>query len=316
MKELISIVIPLHNEEKNIPTLLERLEQTLEAQGLAVEFILVDDGSKDKTFEAIKRHAAKDARIKGMRFRRNYGQAVAIMAGIDLAEGDICITMDGDMQHDPGHIPEFIEKIRAGYDLVCGFRFKRRDAFLRRFPSKVANYIAKKFSGLNIRDFGSTYRAYRTSIIKDIPIYGEMHRFIPIFVATRTDRITEIPIGTRARLHGKSNYGLARAFRVLSDLLLILFFAGFFTRPIHIFGYISLVLGLPGFVILAWLSLAKIFGTIAIMDYGPLFVLGALLCLVAGQLFTTGIVCEYLVRIYYGNDSRKPYSVAETTFEE
>jgi len=315
MKDLISIVIPLYNEEKNVPILLERLRETLEGHNLSFEFILVDDGSKDKTFDAVKRHAAKDSRIKGIRFRRNYGQAVAITAGVDLAEGDICITMDGDMQHDPGQVPEFIEKIEAGYDLVCGFRFKRKDAFLRRFPSKVANYIAKKFSGLNIRDLGSTYRAYRTSIIKQIPIYGEMHRFIPIFVAMRTDRITEIPIATKRRLHGKSHYGLARTFRVLSDLLLILFFAGFFARPIHIFGYISLVLGLPGFLILAGLSLAKILGTIAIMDYGPLFVLGVLLCLVAGQLFTTGIVCEYLVRIYYGNHSRKPYSVAETTFE-
>jgi len=316
MKDLISIVIPLYNEEKNVPILVEKLLKTLEAHNLDFEIIFVDDGSKDKTFGTIEQIASTENRIKGIRFRRNYGQTVAITAGIDLAEGDICITMDGDMQHDPAQIPEFVEKIKAGYDLVCGYRSKRNDSFLKRFPSKVANYVAKKFSGLNIRDFGSTYRAYRRSVIKQIPVYGEMHRFIPIFVAMTTDRITEIPISLHPRLQGMSNYGITRTFRVFSDLLLILFFSSFFTRPIHIFGYISLLLGLPGFLILICLSLAKILGGIAIMDYGPLFVLGVLLCLVSGQLFTTGIVCEYLVRIYYGDNKRRPYSVVETTFEK
>lgn len=315
MKNFISIIIPLYNEEKNVPVLTEGLLEILESRDIAFEIIFVDDGSRDNTFDAVKRAATKDGRIKGIRFRRNFGQTIAIKAGIDLAEGDICITMDGDMQHDPKELPEFIDKINAGYDLVCGFRNKRIDGFLKRFPSKIANFLAGKFSRLKIRDFGSTYRAYRTSLIKQMPIYGEMHRFIPIFVGMTTDRITEIPISIRPRMHGKSNYGLARTFKVLSDLILVLFFAGFFTRPIHIFGYFSLVLFLPGFFILGWLSAAKIFWNIAIMDYGPLFVLGILLCLVALQLFTTGVVCEYLVRIYYGNDKRQPYSVAETTFE-
>jgi len=316
MKDLISIIIPLHNEEENVPVLVDRLRETLRDHNLTYELILVDDGSKDKTFEEIKRKASEDSRVRGIRFSRNYGQTVAISAGFDLAQGDICITMDGDMQHDPGEIPEFIKKIEEGYDLVCGFRAYRNDAFLRRFPSRIANYIAKKFSGLRIRDFGSTYRVYRTSIIKQVPIYGEMHRFIPIFVGMNTDRITEIPISLNPRLHGSSKYGLARTFKVLSDLILILFFSSFFTRPIHIFGYISLILALPGFLILSWLSLGKIFGDLKIFDYGPLFILGIMLFLVAVQLFTTGIVCEYLVRIYYTDDSRKPYHVAETTFEK
>jgi glycosyltransferase involved in cell wall biosynthesis len=316
MKNLISIIIPLHNEEENVPALIDRLRESLKDHHFTAEFILVDDGSKDKTFEEIKQQASKDSRVKGIRFRRNYGQTVAITAGFDLAQGDICITMDGDMQHDPEEIPEFIKKIEEGYDLVCGFRAKRNDAFLRRFPSRIANYIAKKFSGLGIRDFGSTYRAYRTSIIKQVPLYGEMHRFIPIFVGMTTDRITEIPISLNPRLHGRSKYGLARTFKVLSDLILILFFSSFFTRPIHIFGYISLILAIPGFFIMSWLSLGKILGNLKIFDYGPLFILGILLCLVSVQLFTTGIVCEYLVRIYYMDDSRKPYHVAETTFEK
>jgi len=314
MKDLISIIIPLHNEEENVPPLVDTLRETLKDHQLTYELILVDDGSQDKTFGEIKRKATEDNRVKGIRFRRNYGQTVAITAGFDLAQGDICITMDGDMQHDPEEIPKFIEKIKEGYDLVCGFRAKRNDAFLRRFPSRIANTIAKKFSGLGLRDFGSTYRAYRTSVIKEVPIYGEMHRFIPIFVGMNTDRITEMPISLNPRLHGKSKYGLARTFKVLSDLILVLFFSSFFTRPIHIFGYISLILAIPGFLILSWLSMGKILGDLKIFDYGPLFILGIMLCLVAVQLFTTGIVCEYLVRIYYMDDSRKPYRVAETTF--
>ncbi len=311
MKDTVSIIVPLYNEEENVPVLCEKIRGTFPENTSKFEIILVDDGSRDQTFSAVKDEASRDNRVKGIQFRRNFGQTIAITAGIDRAEGDICITMDGDMQHDPAQIPEFLEKIYAGYDLVCGYRFKRNDGLLRRVPSRIANFIARKFSGLDIRDFGSTYRAYRTSVIKEIPVYGEMHRFIPIFVSMSTDRVAELPIYPQQRLHGVSKYGITRTFRVFSDLLLILFFASFFSRPIHIFGYISLLLGLPGFIILVGLSLAKVFLDIAIMDFGPLFVLGVLLCLVSGQLFTTGIVCEYLVRIFYGNEHRKPYSVAE-----
>jgi len=163
MKNFISIIIPLYNEEKNVPALIEGLFEILEPRDFTFEIIFVDDGSRDNTFDVVKRAASKDGRIKCVRFRRNFGQTIAIKAGIDLAEGDTCITMDGDMQHDPKEIPEFMDKINAGYDLVCGFRNKRLDGFLRRFPSKIANFMARKFSRLNIRDFGSTYRAYRTS---------------------------------------------------------------------------------------------------------------------------------------------------------
>ena len=314
MKNLVSIIVPLYNEEQNVPVLISKIREVLESEKVLFEIILVDDGSRDGTFETIKQEAAKDSRVMGLRFRRNHGQTVAIKAGIEHASGKICITMDGDMQHDPGHIPEFLKKMSDGYDLVCSYRFQRKDAFLRRFPSKVANYLARKFSKVNVKDFGSTYRAYQTSLAKEMPIYGEMHRFIPVFVGMLTDRITEIPISLQPRLYGQSKYGLGRTFRVLSDLVVLLFFSGFFNRPIHIFGYISVILGVPGFIILLWLSLAKLYGYITIMDYGPIFVLGVMLCLVAAQMFTTGIVCEYLIRIYY-NDKRKPYSLAETTFE-
>jgi len=311
---MLSVIVPLYNEEKNVPVLVSSIREALVAEDLLYEVILVDDASKDRTFEAVRQESANDDRIKGVRFTRHYGKTAAITAGIKYAQGEICITMDGDLQHDPRQISGFLKQIDDGYDLVCSYRIHRKDAFLRRFPSRVANYIARKFSKLAVRDFGSGYWACRTSLAKRIPIYGEMHRFIPVFVSMETDRITEIPISLHPRLHGRSKYGLGRTFRVFSDLLLLLFFASFFSRPIHIFGYISVLLGLPGFIILSWLSLAKLFGHILIIDYGPMFVLGVMLCLVAVQVFTTGIVCEYLIRIYYSGSAR-PYRIAETTFE-
>lgn len=313
MTELVSIVVPVYNEEEIVLDLLQALREVLEGEGLSYELILVDDGSRDRTFDLIREQAARDSRIVGLRFRRNCGQTTAIKAGFDAARGDVCITLDGDLQHDPKAIPEFLAKIREGYDLVCSYRFQRSDAFLRRFPSRVANGIARRVSGVDVKDFGSTYRAYRTAVVKDMPIYGEMHRFIPVFVSMVTDRICEIPIRLRPRPRGQSKYGLSRTFRVFSDLLVLLFFSKFFSRPIHIFGYMALLLGLPGFGILSYLGLGKLFGGIQIMAYGPLLVLGVLLCLVAAQFFTTGIVCEYLIRIYFDSEGRTPYSLAETT---
>jgi len=314
MKPSLSVIVPLFNESRNVPILVEMLFRVLDAVDSPAEIILVDDGSRDDTFDAVKQEAAKNDRVRGIKFRRNFGQTAAIKAGVEHARGDICITMDGDLQHDPEHIPIFLEKMDEGFDLVCGYRNKRDDGLMRKIPSKVANFLARKISGLRLKDFGSTYRAYRTSLFGQIAMYGEMHRFIPIFFAGETSRITEIPISVKPRNFGKSKYGIGRTFRVFSDLLSLLFFSGFFNRPIHIFGYMAILLGLPGFFILFGLSAGKLFGGISIMDYGPLFILGVLLCLVAGQVFTTGIVCEYLVRIYYKKDNLRPYNVAETTF--
>ena len=316
MKPSLSIIVPLLNEAENVPILIDRLFGVLDEISPMAEILLVDDGSRDNTFDAVKQEAAKNDRVRGIKFRRNFGQTAAIKAGVDNARGDICITMDGDLQHDPEQIPLFLEKMDEGFDLVCGYRNKRDDGLMRKIPSKVANFLARKISGLRLKDLGSTYRAYRTSLFRQIVMYGEMHRFIPIFFAGETSKITEIPISVQPRNFGKSKYGIGRTFRVFSDLMSLLFFSGFFNRPIHIFGYMALLLGLPGFFILFGLSVGKIFAGISIMDYGPLFILGVMLCLVAGQVFTTGIVCEYLLRIYYKKDDLRPYNVAETTFED
>ena len=315
MKPEASIIIPLYNEGANISRLLEKLCTVLEQENILFEILLIDDGSRDGTFEKIQEAAKADPRIRGIQFRRNHGQTAALMAGFDHAQGDICITMDGDLQHDPKYIPDLLEAMYQGYDLVCSYRDKRNDPLMRRIPSKAANYIARKISRLNIRDFGSTYRAYDTHLVKEIPIYGEMHRFLPIFISMLTNKICEIPIRLLPRVAGKSKYGLGRTFRVFSDLWALFFFSGFFNRPIHIFGYLSILFGLPGFLILSCLSIAKISGNIEIMDYGPLFILGVLLCMVAVQTITTGVVCEYLIRIYYNNEDRRPYSIAKKTFD-
>ena len=313
MKPELSIIIPLFNEAENVPLLCKSLLDALDGKISDFQIILVDDGSRDRTFDAIRSAAETDRRIEGIRLRRNFGQTAAMKAGVEHASGEICITMDGDLQHDPMQIHEFLDKITEGYDLVCGYRVRRKDGLDRRIPSQVANYLARKISGLDLNDFGSTYRAYRTSLLKQISIYGEMHRFIPVFFAGLTGKITEIPIQVKPRRFGRSKYGLGRILRVFSDLLSLLFFSGFFNRPIHLFGYMSLFLGFPGFLILSWLSVEKMLGKIAIMDYGPLFILGIMLCLVSVQVFTTGVVCEYLLRIYYKNGRSQPYQVWETT---
>ena len=310
MIELISIVVPVRNEVDSIPILVKQLSTVLETLHKQYEIILVDDGSNDKTFEAINLESKLNFRVKGLQLRRNFGQTAAMKAGFDSAKGDICITLDGDLQHDPKYIPQFLDKIEEGFDLVCGYRQSRDDSLLRRVPSKFANLLARQLSSLKISDFGSTYRAYRREVIKEIPIYGEMHRFIPVFVGMVSSRISEIPIKVLPRQFGKSNYGIARTFRVISDLLVLLFFSKFFSRPIHIFGYISFLLGLPGLLLLFVLMFRKLILGIPILNYGPLFILGVLLCLMAGQMFTTGIVCEYLIRVFYKSDRAQPYSVA------
>ncbi len=312
----LSVIVPIFNEEDNVVILVEQIQSVLNHKKIKYEILLIDDGSKDQSYSIIQQIAAKDSRVKGIRFRRNHGQTAALMAGFDHAEGEFCLTMDGDLQHDPNQIPEFIETIKKGYDLVCSYRFKRNDAIIRRFPSKIANLIARKISRLNLQDFGSTYRAYRTSLVKDIPIYGEMHRFIPIFISLMTDKIIEIPIHLKPRVKGASKYGLSRTFRVFSDLWALMFFSGYFNRPMHIFGYFSFLFGLPGMVILCWLTIMKLLGLIEIMHYGPLFILGVLLTLLAVQMMTTGVVCEYLIRIYYSHDKRRPYHISEKTFSD
>ena len=247
----ISVVVPLFSEELNIDELYNRLKSSLDKIGKDYELIFIDDGSRDGTFERLARLYKNDNRIHLIKLGRNFGQTTALAAGFDYAQGDIIISMDGDLQHDPGEIPKFLEKIEEGYDVVSGWRKTRLDGlFTRRIPSFIANWLVSKISGIKIHDFGTTFKAYRKDVIKNIGLYGELHRFIPALASWSGATICEIPIRNVLRPSGKSHYGLFRTFKVMLDLLTVNFIIKYMSRPLHVFGMIGLFFfGIGTFVI-------------------------------------------------------------------
>src|SRR5262245_52098114 len=242
MKCSYSIVIPFHNEEENLPALYRRLTEVMEEIGDDYELVFVDDGSADKTQTIMKEICALDPRVIGLRLRRNFGQTAALAAGFDRATGDVIIAMDGDLQHQPEDIPRFVEKLNEGYDVVSGWRQNRRDGFRRTFPSKVANKLMAKASGVKVHDFGTTFKAYRREVLKRIPLYGQMHRFIPAMASIEGALIAEVSIEDKPRVSGKSHYGLARTFRVMFELLTIRLLVRYLARPLHFFGGVGAVM--------------------------------------------------------------------------
>src|SRR5438874_6103255 len=241
-----SIVVPFHNEQENVTVLYDRLKAVMETAGDSFELVFVDDGSSDQTFKLLSEIAAIDSRVTVVKLRRNFGQTSALAAGFDHASGEYIIAMDGDLQHDPNDIPGFVEKIVEGYDIVSGWRKERIDNFvMRRIPSRCANWLMAKLSGVDIHDFGTTFKSYRREIIHQIPLYGEMHRFIPALASWYGASICEIPITNPRRQHGHSHYGISRTFRVLFDLMTIRFLLRYMTRPLHFFGSIG-ALGMLG----------------------------------------------------------------------
>jgi len=232
-----SIVVPFHNEEENVTALYARLKQVMEQVGDPFELVLVDDGSNDRTYKLMEEIAAVDSRVLVVKLRRNFGQTSALAAGFDHASGEFILAMDGDLQHDPNDIPSFIEKLEDGYEVVSGWRKERIDNFImRRVPSRCANWLMARLSGVDIHDFGTTFKAYRREVIQNIPLYGEMHRFIPALASWYGASICEIPIKNLNRERGKSHYGIGRTFRVFFDLLTIRFLLRYMGRPLHFFG--------------------------------------------------------------------------------
>src|ERR1700759_778581 len=270
-----SIVVPFHNEEDNVTVLYARLKQVMEQVGDSFELVLVDDGSNDRTYKLLEEIAAVDSRVLVVKLRRNFGQTSALAAGFDNASGEFILAMDGDLQHDPNEIPNFLEKLEEGYDVVSGWREKRIDNFvMRRFPSRVANWLMAKLSGVDIHDFGTTFKAYRREVIQNIPLYGEMHRFIPALAAWYGASICEIPISNPARSAGESHYGISRTFRVMFDLLTIRFLLKYMTRPLHFFGGFGALSELSGGgIALCLLALKLIRGGHVMSQHGPLFVI-------------------------------------------
>lgn len=314
----ISVVVPLYNEENNIVPLYVRLTQVLNGLEESYEIIFVDDGSSDSTPSTLYEMYANDSRIKVITLRRNFGQTAALKAGFDQARGDIVISMDGDLQHDPKEIPDFIRKLDEGYDLVSGWRAQRRDQWLtRRLPSRIANSMMAWLTGLELHDFGTTFKAYRREVLQDIHLYGDLHRFIPALVAWSGARITEIPINNPPRLNGKSNYGISRVFRVLLDLLSTKFLLEYLTRPLHFFGLLGLVLSGLGTLIGSYLVFAKVFWHQAIMlRDGPLFFAVILLILAGIQLVSMGLGTEILSRTYFESQKKPIYATRKIKSHE
>jgi len=306
-----SIVVPFHNEEDNVTTLYDRLKAVMEHIGESFELVFVDDGSRDRTYRHLEEIAAVDSRVLVIKLRRNFGQTSALAAGFDNASGEFILAMDGDLQHNPNEIPSFISKLEEGYDVVSGWRAQRGDNYImRRIPSRAANWLMATLSGVSIHDFGTTFKAYRREVIQNIPLYGEMHRFIPALASWYGASICEIPISNPAREFGKSHYGISRTFRVFFDLLTIRFLLKYMARPLHFFGTIG-ALGMgTGSGLALWLLGLKLVTGQHIMDqHGPIFVIAGILILAGIQMVGIGLLGELQVRHFYTASRRAPYTI-------
>ncbi len=309
---MLSIVIPVHNEEHSILPLYDRLTLVLEGLRQPYEILFVDDASTDRSFELLANLVETDSHLVVIRLRRNFGQTAALSAGFHEAKGDVVIAMDGDLQHAPEDIPALLEKIEQGYDIASGWRKDRVDnAITRKIPSRIANWLMAKASGVKLRDFGTTFKAYRSEVLKDINLYGELHRFIPALASFYGARIAEVPIRNVPRAAGGSHYGLGRTFRVLFDILTIKFLLKYFTRPMHFFGTLGLVGTGFGGMILSYLAVKKIFGYEIVMEHGPLMIAGGLLLLGGIMMFSTGLIGEMMMRTYFESQDRRIYAVRE-----
>jgi len=310
-KPEISIVVPLYNEEGNVEELHRYISETLDSTSRSYEIIYVNDGSTDKTIHKLLKLPDPHERVYILALKGNSGQTAALAAGFSQCKGDIVISMDGDLQHDPREIVNFLEGIDEGYDIVSGWRKDRVDPYLsRKLPSKIANWIMARWSGIPLHDFGTTFKAYRSEVIKNVTLYGEFHRFIPALIEGMKVKIKEIPIRSSHRTSGKSNYNISRTFTVFFDLLRIRFLTRYLNRPLQVFGSFGFVLGTTGFGIALYLTYVKFFHGISIMEYrAPMFLLSILLMLVGSQFLTMGLLGEIIVKVYYKLSNTRIFTV-------
>ena len=301
----ISIVVCVYNEEGNILPLIDRIESALE--GYAYEIIYVDDGSTDRTLAELK--SSSSSRLKVVELRRNYGQSLALSAGIDVAQGIYIVTMDGDLQNDPDDIPAMLTLSKEGnWDLVAGIRKDRKDnVLLRKVPSKIANFIIRRSSGVSIKDYGCTLKLFKTEIAKDLGLYGELHRFIPVLANLEGAKITQMEVKHHERTHGTSKYGMGRTVKVMSDLVLMLFFKRYLQKPMHLFGNLGVLIFIAGILINLYMLFLKLQGQ---NIWGkPLMLVGILFVLTGIQLITFGLFVELQMRTYYESQDKKPYRI-------
>lgn len=303
--EKLSIVVPLHNEEENAPLLINRIENAL--QGKNYEIILVDDGSTDQTRQVIK--SLNNPKVVLIEFKKNYGQSLALAAGIDYASGDYIVTMDGDLQNDPDDILMMLQKAQTeDWDLVTGIRQKRKDNIVRTFPSKIANWIIRKTTHLDIQDHGCALKVFTKETAKELNLYGEMHRYITLLAYLNGAKVTEVNVKHHQRQFGVSKYGLGRTTKVINDLILLLFQRKYLQKPIHLFGNIGMLSSLIGGVIMIYLLVCK-FGFDQHIGNRPLLILGILLLFMGVQFFTTGIIIDLQMRTYYESQQLRPYKI-------
>jgi len=311
-RPLVSIVAPVYNEREALPELLDRTTKAVAALAgrYEFEFVWVDDGSRDGSLAVARELVSREPRLRVVQLRKNYGQTAALQAGLDEAQGEIIISMDADLQHFPEEIPDFLSKLDEGYDVVCGWRHQRQETALRRWPSRVANYLIRRVARVEIRDVGTTYRAYRAEIVRELRLLGENHRFVPVFATALGARITEIPITNVDRPFGQSNYGLARTLNVFIDLFFLYFFVRYLDRPLRIFGEAAMVVGAVAILITLYLLVTWLgTGMAVVREHSGLFTAALVLYLASVQLFMAGILGEMLSRVYFNTAEKSHYRV-------
>ena len=307
----LSLFLPVLDEEDNLRPMHAKIAVALDALGKSAEVIYVDDGSTDKSLEVLKEIAAGDDRVRVISLRRNYGQTAAMSAGIDAAKGEILIPMDADLQNDPADIARLLEKLDEGYDVVSGWRKYRQDKMVsRKIPSKIANRIISWIGGVPLHDYGCSLKAYRREVIQDVKLYGEMHRFIPIYASWAGARVAEIPVDHHARTMGKSKYGISRTIKVIFDLMTIKFMAEYHTKPIYVFGTFGMIAFFLAGVAGAWAVALKIFQAVSFIST-PLPVVAVVMLAISVQFFLMGLLAELLVRTYHESQDKAIYAIRE-----
>jgi len=306
----LSLFLPVLDEEENLRPMHAKIQAALDALGKTAEVIYVDDGSTDKSLEILKELAESDDRVRVISLRRNYGQTAAMSAGIDAAKGEILIPMDADLQNDPADIKRLLDKLDEGYDVVSGWRKNRQDKLIsRKIPSQIANRIISWIGGVPLHDYGCSLKAYRRDVIQDVRLYGEMHRFIPIYASWAGARVAEIPVDHHARTMGKSKYGISRTVKVVFDLMTIKFMASYGTKPIYVFGTFGMIAFFLSMIAGVWSIVLKFYGTSFILT--PLPVIAVVMLAISMQFFLMGLLAELLVRTYHESQNKAIYAVRE-----
>jgi glycosyltransferase involved in cell wall biosynthesis len=309
----LSIVIPIYNEAPNLEPLLQEVTAALEASRRSFEIILVDDGSRDGSFEILRRLQAADRRVRVIQFRRNFGQTAAFAAGFAAARGRLIVTSDGDLQNDPRDIAALVERLESEQlDIVCGWRKDRKDAWInRRLPSMIANRLISWATGVRLNDYGCSLKVFRAEVVKPLRLYGEMHRFLPALASEMGVRIAEQPVNHRARVHGRSKYGISRTIRVILDLMTVKFLLSYSTRPLQMFGLLGGAMGVTGLLLLTVLGVLRLLGQVSLNERQPLVLVGILLAFSGLQLVTLGLLAELQARTYHESQGKPVYVIRQ-----